>query len=150
MKLREKLAIEHPEAVDSKYGGGCLGCPMDYGYASEPRGCECNEITCTACWDTEYDPNWEDKVDKVDEVDKVDANTSNETIYDPVNNPSHYTQGGIECIDAMISTFGKEAVRHFCLCNAFKYVWRTEHKNGAEDCKKAIWYLTKALELAGE
>ena len=149
MKLREKLAIEHPEAVDSKCVGGCFGCPHDYGYENDaPEGCDYNTITCEKCWSREYNPNWMDEVSN--EVDKVDANTSNETIYDPVNNPSHYTQGGIECIDAMISTFGKEAVRHFCLCNAFKYVWRTEHKNGAEDCKKAIWYLTKALELAGE
>ena len=29
----------------------------------------------------------------------------------------------------------------FCLGNAFKYVYRYQHKNGTEDLKKAIWYL---------
>ena len=29
----------------------------------------------------------------------------------------------------------------FCLCNAFKYLWRYKNKNGAEDIKKARWYL---------
>lgn len=65
-----------------------------------------------------------------------------------VNHPSHYTQGGIECIDAMVAAYGKEAVEIFCLLNAFKYCWRAEHKNGEEDLNKAIWYLTKRLELS--
>lgn len=66
---------------------------------------------------------------------------------DPVSHPSHYTQGGIECIDAMEAAFGKEAVSHFCICNAFKYVFRHEHKNGKEDIEKAEWYLNKYKEL---
>lgn len=65
----------------------------------------------------------------------------------PVDHPTHYNQGGIECIDAMVSAFGKEAVENFCLVNAFKYVWRTRDKNGLEDVDKAIWYLTKYKEL---
>lgn len=64
-----------------------------------------------------------------------------------VHHPSHYNQGKIECIDAMESAFGKEAVENFCLVNAFKYVWRTRDKNGLEDVKKAIWYLNKYKEL---
>ena len=66
---------------------------------------------------------------------------------DAVSHPSHYNQGGIECIDAMVAAFGKEAVGVFCLLNAFKYLWRTEHKNGKEDLNKAMWYLNKRLEL---
>jgi len=66
---------------------------------------------------------------------------------DMVNNPSHYTHGGVECIDAMIASQGKKAVKDFCLCNAFKYIWRTKHKNGVEDIDKAIWYLNKYKEL---
>lgn len=68
---------------------------------------------------------------------------------DMVNHPPHYAEGGIECIDAMISAMGVEAVKNFCLCNAFKYVWRCRNKNGAEDIQKAIWYLNKYLELEG-
>lgn len=70
-----------------------------------------------------------------------------EVAHDPVNHPSHYTQGGIECIQAMEAAFGKEAVANFCICNAFKYVFRHEHKGGKQDIEKAEWYLNKYKEL---
>lgn len=66
---------------------------------------------------------------------------------DNVNHPSHYTSGGIECIDAMEAAFGIEWVQHFCACNAFKYIFRFLHKNGLEDIDKACWYLNKYKEL---
>lgn len=65
---------------------------------------------------------------------------------DPVNRPEHYTSGGIECIDAMTAAFGDETVKDFCLCNAFKYLWRHRQKNGVEDLKKARWYLNRLIE----
>lgn len=64
-----------------------------------------------------------------------------------VNHPSHYNKGNIECIDAMISAYGKDTVSDFCICNAFKYIWRYKYKNGIEDLKKAQWYLNKVIEL---
>lgn len=64
---------------------------------------------------------------------------------DPVNRPAHYTSGGIECIDAMQAAFGDEAVKAFCLCNAFKHLWRHRNKNGVEDLKKARWYLNRLI-----
>jgi hypothetical protein len=68
--------------------------------------------------------------------------------HDPVNHPSHYCQEGqMECIDEMILLFGKEIVRHFCLCNAWKYRYRSNQKNGDEDLKKAAWYVHKYREL---
>lgn len=70
-----------------------------------------------------------------------------EKSFHPVNNPLHYTAGNIECIDAMIAAYGKEAVMHFCQCNAFKYLWRFNNKNGIEDLKKAQWYQNKYIEL---
>ena len=61
---------------------------------------------------------------------------------DPVNRPSHYTQGDIECIDAMVSAFGIDAVRIWARLNAFKYQWRALDKGTNEqDLKKSIWYL---------
>lgn len=69
---------------------------------------------------------------------------------DNVNHPSHYETGKFECIDVMIETQGVEAVKSFCLCNAFKYLYRHKNKNGVEDVKKAIWYLNKYVELEGE
>lgn len=70
---------------------------------------------------------------------------------DNVNHPAHYTSGGIECIDGMVAAFGREYVMHYCLCNAFKYIWRCEHKGKrAEDIQKAVWYLNKWQSLAEE
>lgn len=66
---------------------------------------------------------------------------------DNVNHPHHYNQGNIECIDAMISAFGKQAVANFCMCNAFKYMWRHKQKGGIEDIDKMDWYLNKYKEL---
>lgn len=73
--------------------------------------------------------------------------STKESIKDVINCPAHYTQGNIECIEAMISAFGKEKVMTFCQCNAFKYIWRFDKKNGIEDIKKAEWYLNKYKEL---
>lgn len=67
---------------------------------------------------------------------------------DNVNHPSHYETGNFECIDVMVETQGKEAVMDFCICNAFKYIYRHNNKNGIEDIKKAKWYLDKYIELS--
>ena len=68
---------------------------------------------------------------------------------DPVNHPNHYCVDGYECFDVMIALYGKEVVQHFCLCNAFKYLWRHGRKNGDEDLAKAKVYLDKYKELGG-
>lgn len=78
-------------------------------------------------------------------------NYSNLPFYDEkdVNHPDHYETNGIECIDAMIASQGTESVKEYCLCNAFKYIWRCKHKHqGLEDIEKAIWYLRKYVELS--
>ena len=66
---------------------------------------------------------------------------------DNVNHPNHYVTGKYECIEVMIEAQGKEAVKDFCICNAFKYLYRADRKNGLEDIKKAKWYLDKYIEL---
>lgn len=67
---------------------------------------------------------------------------------DSVNSPQHYCTGQFECIDVMLETQGLEAVKNFCICNAFKYLYRHNGKNGLEDVKKANWYLNKYIALA--
>lgn len=65
---------------------------------------------------------------------------------DVVNSPSHYTQGEIECIDAIESaTINKTGSMAICTGNIIKYVWRCEEKNGLEDMKKARWYLNRMI-----
>lgn len=63
---------------------------------------------------------------------------------DNVNNPSHYTAGGIETLDyikAKIKDYPSYAAG-----NILKYVSRYEHKNGIEDLKKAQFYLNDLIE----
>ena len=63
---------------------------------------------------------------------------------DAVNHPSHYTQGGIECIDALkAATVGLTGIEAVCTANPIKYLWRWKFKNGVEDLDKAIWYLNR-------
>lgn len=69
---------------------------------------------------------------------------------DLVNHPDHYTQGGIECIDAIESALGKDGFKAFLAGQVMKYVWRYQHKNGAEDIAKANWYLQKLKEKTDE
>lgn len=68
-----------------------------------------------------------------------------------VNHPKHYNiPGRKECIEEMLDIFGVEKVMAFCELNAYKYKYRHEMKNGAEDLAKAEWYLNKLLELGGD
>ena len=67
---------------------------------------------------------------------------------DMVNHPKHYTQGEIECIDAIKYINNKlhmEGYEGYCLGNFIKYIWRCNFKNGWEDIDKAIFYLTELL-----
>ena len=65
---------------------------------------------------------------------------------DPVNHPSHYTRGNIECIDAIDAAMAflpaDEAV---CVANVIKYVWRYRCKTPVESLKKARWYLDRLI-----
>jgi hypothetical protein len=64
-----------------------------------------------------------------------------ETKADPVNNPAHYTVGGIETID-----FIEAKQLGYNLGNVVKYLTRADHKgNKLEDLRKAQWYLTREI-----
>jgi hypothetical protein len=67
---------------------------------------------------------------------------------DNVSHPAHY-QGKHECIDLMREIYGDEAVRHFCICNAYKYRFRAGAKQGEtaqSDIAKAEWYEAYVME----
>lgn len=66
---------------------------------------------------------------------------------DNVNNPTHYTQGEIECIDCIkAATVNKVGIEAFCVGNAIKYLFRYENKNGLEDVRKAQWYINRLIQ----
>lgn len=69
---------------------------------------------------------------------------------DMVNHPAHYTQGGVECIDALkAATVGLTGIEAVCTANAIKYLWRWKQKGGIQDLDKAIWYIRRLEEEIG-
>lgn len=80
-----------------------------------------------------------------DIAEQMESNYKNiEQTNDPVNHPSHYTQGGIECIDAMKACMPREEFLGYLKGCAFKYLWRYEDKeNPKQDLEKAQWYLSR-------
>lgn len=94
------------------------------------------------------DNMWTVSADDCDLYGELKSDTKK--VDDNVNHPSHYTDGKIECIDAIESSMSKEAFMGYCKGNIIKYVWRYEYKGGVESLKKAKWYLDKLIEAVGE
>jgi len=64
--------------------------------------------------------------------------------HDPVNRPSHYTDGKIEVID-----FIEDKGLCFHLGNSVKYISRAGKKDPdktIQDLKKAAWYLNRKIK----
>lgn len=66
---------------------------------------------------------------------------------DSVDHPSHYTSGSIECIDAIQAQMTPEQFAGYLRGNVAKYLWRYEHKGGAESLRKARWYLDRLIAV---
>jgi hypothetical protein len=67
---------------------------------------------------------------------------------DMVNNPSHYNQASIECIEAIFAALGTDGFKSYCMGNAMKYLWRHQYKGKpVEDLQKAQWYINKIIEV---
>ena len=124
--IAETGVYSHPAVVNGK--------PID-----------CSKITCDAC---DLDKTREgcnncgkafiswlySEADPEKEEDKGD----------PVNRPSHYTDGKIEVIDYI-----EDKGLDFCLGNAVKYISRAGRKDQSkevEDLQKAIWYIRRKIE----
>ena len=91
--------------------------------------------------------NWYKELDQASCENAEDSCCNKEPNVDMVNHPSHYNQGGIECIDCIKSAIvGKVGIEAFCVGNAIKYLFRYEEKNGIEDVKKARWYIDRLIK----
>ena len=128
----------------------CTDCPLSKKYDKET-----NKYTDTyACvFDEMSDDmlnkcyNWYKELDQATCENAKDNCCNKEPNVDMVNHPSHYTQGGIECIDALkAATVSKTGIEAVCTANAIKYLWRYEEKNGIEDVKKARWYIDRLIK----
>jgi hypothetical protein len=67
-------------------------------------------------------------------------------VKDLVNNPPHYTHGGIETIDYMEAKATPEEFAGHLRLTALKYLSRTGYKDNAlQDLKKAQWYVNRLV-----
>lgn len=135
---------------------GCNGCPM--------RGVrtESGDRVCVECNSHEELLPYEAQIMSAvgltygdDRLKEIAAEMLEEygLTNDPVNHPGHYTQGGIECIDAIEAAIGVHAdpVGAFLTGQVIKYSWRWPLKSKPiEDLKKARWYLERLIKYLEE
>ena len=101
----------------------CDGCKYENYYANDEPCVSCSVLT------NHIEPKEHDEIDMV-------------------NHPEHYNRdGAMECIDEMITVFGKDIVACFCLCNVWKYRYRASDKGHEEDLSKSDYYMAKYKEL---
>ena len=128
----------------------CTECPLSKKYDRETNeytdnyACVFHEMSddmLNKCY------NWYKELDQASCENAEDSCCNKEQNVDMVNHPSHYTQGGIECIDALkAATVSKTGIEAVCTANVIKYLWRYEEKNGIEDVKKARWYIDRLIK----
>lgn len=137
----EKMTIEEKSDLIRAYCDSreCDGCPLD------------NKRKHT-CYDLfrEYPEEIERNYDL---IFGNDANLDEEKTEDMVNHPSHYTSGGVECIDAITSALSsyEDSVDSWLVGQVIKYLWRAPLKGKyEEDIKKAQFYLNRLVEKIDE
>jgi hypothetical protein len=65
---------------------------------------------------------------------------------DVVNHPSHYVDGGIECIEAIEAQLSPEEFEGYLRGCCIKYQWRWRNKGGVQDLEKCRWYLDRLIQ----
>ena len=67
---------------------------------------------------------------------------------DMVDNPPHYNNGGIECIEAIEAMLNRDEYIGYLRGNALKYMWRFRYKSKPfEDLRKARWYEERLMKF---
>ena len=120
-----------------------------------------NDGSCRCSWDDLSDENTEDcywflvnegLISKPEQPEinfvKAERNDEVEPTNNAVQHPSHYTHGGIECIDAIRASMTADGFCDYCKGNIIKYIWRWRDKGGVEDLRKASVYLDWLINAA--
>lgn len=119
-------SINYFEPKEEKGLNQCIRCKYEHDSAIDEPCVSCSTLT------NHFEPKEHDEKDMV-------------------NHPQHYNRdGAMECIDEMITVFGKEIVACFCLCNTWKYRYRASEKGHKEDLAKSDYYMSKYKELITE
>ena len=136
----EKMTIEEKAKMIEKHCDSmpsCSACPI---------GSKDGSFVCFRDWEdhpNDIEKNYEiifGNAEDTEEEKKAD---------DMVNHPSHYTFGGVECIDAITSALSsyEDSVDSWLVGQVIKYLWRAPLKGKyEEDIKKAQFYLNRLVE----
>ena len=135
----EKMTIEEKAKMIEKHCDSmpsCSACPI---------GSKDGSFVCFSDWEdypNDIEKNYEIIFGKASETKEKKAE-------DMVNHPSHYTHGGVECIDAITSALSsyEDSVDSWLVGQVIKYLWRAPLKGKYEDdIKKAQFYLNRLVE----
>lgn len=87
-----------------------------------------------------------------DDVELVPAKPLLDVVEDLVNQPNHYTAGGIEVIDVLKAKLPliKDGYEGYLVGNIIKYTTRYNFKNGVQDLEKAQNYTAKLIAYKKE
>ena len=89
----------------------------------------------------EYEARWVDE-----SLEEIIARQDEEE-EDVVNNPNHYNNGSIECIEGIQASMSAEAFAGYLKGNCMKYLWRYNYKGKpVQDLQKAQWYLAELIK----
>nr|DAF60901.1 MAG TPA: nucelotide kinase [Siphoviridae sp. cteEQ43] len=101
---------------------------------------------CNGCFGAQYPDDTIDAYTWLQEHGYVDKQEDG-VEHDAVEHPSHYTHGGVECLDAIEAALSSQddPYRAFLTGQVLKYMWRWPMKNGLEDCRKAKFYLDRLI-----
>lgn len=130
-------------------------------YCDSRAFCEASELDAEPCpltskyGDCPMDCYVSDQKEVIDEYYEMlfastvaEEEVPDQPVNDVIKHPNHYCRdGAMECIDEMVLMFGKEVVKNFCLCNIWKYRYRSADKNGKEDIEKSDRYVQIYKEL---
>ena len=142
MTIGEK-AKKIKEYCESSYCSSCAirnECTADFIAKIHESAKNINNNSLSNAYDIEknYDIIFGNKLD-----------TKEEKAEDMVNHPSHYTSGGVECIDAITAALSKydDPVDAWLVGQVIKYLWRAPLKGKYdEDIHKAQFYLNRLVE----
>ena len=146
------MTIDEMRRELRKYCGGFYTCR---------DGCRLQSPDCSCIWNDLSDESTEDcywflvnegLISKPEQPEinfvKVERNDEVEPTNDAVQHPSHYTHGGIECIEAIKASMTADGFQDYCKGNIIKYIWRWRDKGGVEDLPKASVYLDWLINAA--
>ena len=136
----EKMTIEEKAKMIEKHCDSmpsCSACPI---------GSKDGSFVCFSDWEdypNDIEKNYEIIFGKTEDTEEEKKSE------DMVNHPSHYTSGGVECIDAITSALSsyEDSVDSWLVGQVIKYLWRAPLKGKyEEDIKKAQFYLNRLVE----